>query len=210
MEYLLEGNRAVATGGEPAISARGKAVVILGGGDTGSDCLGTALRQGARSVHQFEILARPPEARDASTPWPLWPLQLRSSHAHEEGGIRDWNLSTTAFEGAEGRVRKLRAQRVSLREGRFTPVAGVPEAFLDAELVLLAMGFAGPERPGLIQELGVTLTPRGAVAVDDNWMTSRPGVFAAGDAARGASLIVWAIAEGRKMAASVDAYISKV
>jgi glutamate synthase (NADPH/NADH) small chain len=207
MDYLVHQNKARAGGPATPISAHGKHVVILGGGDTGSDCLGTAHRQGARSVHQFEILPRPPESRDASTPWPLWPMQLRSSHAHEEGGLRDWNVSTVEFVGQEGSVKKLRAQRVSLREGRFAPVAG-SDFELDADLVLLAMGFSGPVRQGLVERLGLRLDARGAIATDAEFMTSEAGVFAAGDAKRGASLIVWAIAEGRKMAAAVDRYIA--
>jgi glutamate synthase (NADPH/NADH) small chain len=203
MDYLIEGNR-----GGSAISAAGKNVVILGGGDTGSDCLGTVLRQGAKSVHQFEILPRPPAARDTSTPWPMWPLQLRSSHAHEEGGVRDWSLSTEEFLGKDGRVTGLRARQVSLSGGKFVPVAGAPGVELACDLVLIAAGFTGPVRAGLLEELGVSLSSRGNVVVDESFMTSVPGVFASGDTTRGASLIVWAIAEGRRMAAGMDAYVS--
>jgi glutamate synthase (NADPH/NADH) small chain len=209
MDYLVGQNRVVA--GDAAqperISAQGKNVIIIGGGDTGSDCLGTAHRQGAKSVRQFEILARPPESRDGSTPWPLWPMQLRTSHAHEEGGMRDWNVSTVAFRGEGGQVKKLQAERVVLRDGRFTSVEGSGFEF-DADLVLLALGFSGPYRSELLEKLDVKLDARGAVAVDAGFMTSQPGVFAAGDAKRGASLIVWAIAEGRKMAASIDRYLA--
>lgn len=209
MDFLVGQNRTIAGNADlrERISAQGKNVIILGGGDTGSDCLGTALRQGAKSIRQFEILPRPPESRDTSTPWPLWPMQLRTSHAHEEGGIRDWNVSTVAFLGESGHVKCLQAERVVLREGRFAPVEGSGFDF-DADLVLLALGFAGPSCGAWIEKLGVKLDARGAIAVNSGFMTSRAGVFAAGDAKRGASLIVWAIAEGRKMAASVDQYLS--
>ncbi len=205
MDYLIEGNRATGgapgQGAGPAITAAGKNVVILGGGDTGSDCLGTVLRQGAKSVHQFEILPRPPAARDSSTPWPLWPLQLRTSHAHEEGGMRDWSLSTEEFLGKDGRVTGLRARQVSMVGGKFAPVSGAPGVELACELVLIAAGFTGAVSAGLLDELGVKLSDRGNVAVDERFMTSVPGIFSSGDATRGASLIVWAIAEGRRMAA---------
>jgi glutamate synthase (NADPH/NADH) small chain len=206
MDYLVQQNQAGADGSTAANAARGKNVIIIGGGDTGSDCLGTAHRQGAKSVHQFEILGRPPEARDPSTPWPLWPMQLRTSHAHEEGGLREWNISATELLGQNGAVKKLRAQRVTLKEGRFAPVEG-SELELDADLILLALGFSGPTRQGLLAQLGLRLDSRGAIEVNADFMTSEPGIFAAGDAKRGASLIVWAIAEGRKMAAAVDRFL---
>lgn len=192
------------------IDARDKDVVIIGGGDTGSDCGGTCMRQGARSVRQFELLPQPPHARDESTPWPMWPMQLRTSHAHEEGVGRDWCVSTTAFTGDDGRVRELHAVRVEpeTRDGRvtFTAVPG-SEFRVKADLVLLAMGFTGPRRDGLLETLGVELTPSGAVRTDGEHGTSVPGVFAAGDVRRGASLIVWAIREGRDAARAIHAYL---
>jgi glutamate synthase (NADPH/NADH) small chain len=214
MDYLtLQNHRsegdAVAEG--DFISARGKNVVIIGGGDTGADCLGTAHRQGARSVTQFEILPRPPEERDPrSNPWPLWPNIFRVSSAHEEGGAREYSVNTTHFSGADGRVSTLHAVRVEMvtEAGRasFRPIPGT-EYELAADLVLLAMGFLGPRREGLLTDLGVKLTDRGNVWRDANWMTSVPGVFAAGDMQRGQSLIVWAIAEGRSAARGVDLYL---
>jgi glutamate synthase (NADPH/NADH) small chain len=193
-----------------AIDARGKHVVIIGGGDTGSDCGGTCVRQGARSVRQFELLPQPPKDRSDTTPWPMWPMQLRSSHAHDEGCERDWSVSTTSFSGIGGRVRYLHAMRVApeTRDGRttFAPVAGSEFQVL-ADLVLLAMGFTGPRRDGLLSQLGVELTETGSVRTDEAHRTSVPGVFAAGDVRRGASLIVWAIREGRDAAAGVDAYL---
>jgi len=201
MEFLTQQNRRVAGDGEPlggGISARGRHVVVIGGGDTGSDCVGTCHRQGAASVTQLELLPQPPEARDPSTPWPLWPMQLRTSHAHEEGGQRTWSVSTTRLSGDEGAVRRLHGVR--LDDGA---------AFqLDADLVLLAMGFTGPHRDGLLDALGVRLDARGAVATDARHRTSVEGVFAAGDVRRGASLIVWAIREGRDAARAIDAYVT--
>ena len=193
------------------ISAEGKDVVIIGGGDTGADCLGTVHRQGARSVSQLELLPRPPEARAASNPWPLWPNIFRVSSAHEEGGERLYSISTGHFSGdGEGNVKKLHGSQVEMvtENGRpsFKPVPG-SEFELDADLVLLAMGFVGPQRNGLLDELGVKMTERGTVARDGNWMTSVPGVFTAGDMQRGQSLIVWAIAEGRSCARGVDTYL---
>jgi glutamate synthase (NADPH/NADH) small chain len=196
-----------------AIDARGKHVVIIGGGDTGSDCAGTCLRQGARSVRQFELLPQPPKERSESTPWPMWPMQLRTSHAHEEGCEREWSLSTTAFSGAGGRLRYLHAVRVipeSRGDGRmqFTPVAGSDFQTI-ADLVLLAMGFTGPRHDGLLNQLGVELTASGTVRTDETHRTTVPGVFATGDARRGASLIVWAIREGRDAAEGIDAFLRK-
>jgi glutamate synthase (NADPH/NADH) small chain len=193
------------------ISAAGKRVVIIGGGDTGADCLGTVLRQGATSVHQFELLPRPPQSRDAGNPWPEWPNVFRVSTAHEEGGERVFSVSTQKFSGDEsGRLTHLHAVTVErmTRDGRvsFEPVAGT-EVVMDVDLVLLAMGFAGPEPGGLLEGLGVKFTDRGNVWADDRWMTSVPGVFTAGDMQRGQSLIVWAIAEGRSAAQGVDAYL---
>jgi glutamate synthase (NADPH) small chain len=192
------------------ISARGKHVIIIGGGDTGADCLGTAHRQGAQSVHQLELLTRPPDSRLANNPWPLWPNIFRVSAAHEEGGERLYAVSTERFTGSEGRVKALHGTQIEIssRDGRleFTPV---PDSSftLNADLVLLAMGFLGPERGGMLDQLGVKMTERGNVWRDASWMTSVPGVFAAGDMQRGQSLIVWAIAEGRSAARGVDAYL---
>jgi glutamate synthase (NADPH/NADH) small chain len=189
-----------------AISAEGKRVIILGGGDTGADCLGTSLRQGAKSVHQFEIMPKPPEERAGSTPWPLWPLQLRTETSHEEGGVRDWGINSISFTGdAKGNVTALNAVRVGPPPS-FTPVAG-SEFTLEADLVLLAMGFLGPVRNGMIEQLGLALDPRGNVLANSEYMTSVDGIFAAGDMRRGQSLVVWAISEGRKAAAAVDRYL---
>ena len=193
------------------ISAQGKRVVIIGGGDTGADCLGTVHRQGALSVHQFELLPRPPDARAPENPWPLWPNIFRVSPAHEEGGDRVYAVSTQRFTGdATGHVEQLHAVNVEMiREGGrldFKPVTGT-EFTLDVDLVLLAMGFVGPERKGPVDELGVKLSERGNVWRDQSWMTSVPGVFTCGDMQRGQSLIVWAIAEGRSCARGVDLYL---
>ncbi len=207
MEYLPLANRAVAGGISPAISARGRHVVIIGGGDTGADCLGTAHRQGALSVTQLEIMPRPPRSRPASQPWPTYPMIYRVSSAHEEGGERVYRVSTQEFlAGPTGRVRALRLVEVEFAGGRFQPVPGTDRE-LPCDLVLLAMGFAGADSRGLITGLGVEMDARGNVARDDNYATSVPGVFAAGDVGRGQSLIVWAIAEGRSAAAAVDAYL---
>ena len=193
------------------ITAAGKHVVIIGGGDTGADCLGTVHRQGAASVHQFEILPRPPEVRDESTPWPTWPLMFRTSSAHEEGGERVFAVNTVEFLGTEsGQVRALRAGEVvmSMVDGRprFDPVEGT-EFELPCELVLLALGFSGPE-PELAASLGTSLTPRGTILRTSSYETDEPGVFVCGDAGRGQSLIVWAIAEGRSAAMHVDRFLS--
>ena len=221
MEYLPQANRAVAaslvSGGgpaspgpvpEPPISARGKHVVIIGGGDTGADCLGTAHRQGARSVTQLEILPRPSGARPAQQPWPTYPMIYRVTSAHEEGGERVYAVSTKEFlADPAGRVRALRLAEVELSDGRFAEVPGT-ERELPCELVLLAMGFTGAQREGLLTDLGVDFDARGNVSRDATFATSVPGVFVAGDMGRGQSLIVWAIAEGRAAAAAVDAYLS--
>src|SRR5437588_356581 len=205
MEYLPIGNH-VQEGDlpEPTITAAGKRVVIIGGGDTGADCLGTVHRQGALSVHQFEILPRPPDSRAPTNPWPTWSNVFRVSSAHEEGGDRVYSVNTERFVGDEhGNVRALVAHQVEFVNGRFEKVEGT-DFDLPCELVLLAMGFVGPEREGLIEQLGVELDQRGNVARDASYMTSVPGVFACGDMGRGQSLIVWAIAEGRACAAYVD------
>ena len=214
MELLEQQNRRVAGDViDPAasVSARGKRVVVIGGGDTGSDCVGTCHRQGAAEVFQFELLPMPPRHRDESTPWPLWPMQLRTSHAHEEGGRREWSVSTTAFSGCDGQVRKLHAVRVELEtdaDGRRSMRELPDSAFeLDVDLVLLAMGFTGPVRDGALAELGVGLDTRGNVATGPSHMTNVDGVFAAGDARLGASLIVWAIREGRDAARGIGAYL---
>ncbi|HTX77086.1 MAG TPA: glutamate synthase subunit beta [Terracidiphilus sp.] len=188
-----------------AINARGKRVLIIGGGDTGADCLGTSHRQGPLSVHQWEIMPRPPESRAAQTPWPLWPLQLRTEGAHEEGGLRDWAINSIRFTGDEhGNVKQVHAVRVG-PPPKFEAVEG-SEFTLDVDLVLLAMGFLGPVKNGMIDQLGLALDPRGNVATTD-FRTSVESIFAAGDMRRGQSLVVWAIAEGRKAAAAVNKYL---
>ncbi len=209
MEFLPQQNRRVAGDRvDRQILATGKNVVIIGGGDTGADCLGTSHRQRAASVTQFEIMPMPPGERASSTPWPLWPLQLRVESSHEEGGKRDWSVATTRFTGDEnGNVTQLHAVRVGPPPA-FEPIAGT-EFSLDVDLVLLAMGFTGPVRGGLLEQLGVALDARGNVAAGDDFQTSVPGVFAAGDLRRGQSLVVWAIAEGRKAAAGVDDYLKR-
>ncbi|MBI3596732.1 MAG: glutamate synthase subunit beta [Nitrospirae bacterium] len=214
MDYLTQQNKINAGDAiDPAVrvTAKDKRVVIIGGGDTGSDCLGTTHRQGAKDVYQFELLPQPPATRSPSTPWPLWPMMLRSSHAHEEGCKREWSVSTKRFSGQNGRVTKLQAVRVEMKTdptGRtqFVEMPGT-EFELETDLVLLAMGFTGPVREGLLADLGVKLDARGNVAVDENQMTSVDGVFAAGDMKRGASLIVWAIREGRDAAKGIDQYL---
>ncbi len=208
MDYLTQQNKVNAGDSLLAeqITAKDKRVVIIGGGDTGSDCLGTTHRQGCKDVHQFELLPEPPPQRAESTPWPLWPMQLRTSHAHEEGCDRQWSVSTTRFSGDNGQVTKLHAHQVSFDGGKFIPVPGT-EFDMEVDLVLLAMGFTGPVKNGLLDSLGVEYDARGNVAADQNFMTDKEGIFAAGDTKRGASLIVWAIAEGRKAAAGIDAYL---
>ncbi len=209
MEFLPQQNRRC-LGDEveaaTAILAGGKRVVIIGGGDTGADCLGTCHRQKPLSVHQFEIMPKPPDERSPQTPWPMWPMQLRTEAAHEEGGVRDWSIATTGFSGVGGEVKKLHAVRVGAAP-RFEPVAG-SDFTIEADLILIAMGFLGPVKAGMIEQLGVALDTRGNVKTDANYMSSVPGVFAAGDMRRGQSLVVWAIAEGRKAAAAVDAHLT--
>jgi len=212
MEYLpwankvQQGDPVIDENGQPPITAKDKKVVIIGGGDTGADCLGTAHRQGAASIHQFEIMPRPPETRADSTPWPTYPLMFRVSSAHEEGGERVFSVNTEKFVGHEGKVTGLRAHEVVMKDGKFEKVED-SDFELEADLVLLAMGFVGPEKPGLLTDLGVDLTERGNVARDNEFATSVPGVFVAGDMGRGQSLIVWAIAEGRAAAKGVDRYL---
>jgi glutamate synthase (NADPH/NADH) small chain len=208
MEYLPLSNR-VQQGDVPesAITASGRKVVIIGGGDTGADCLGTAHRQGATEIHQLEIMPRPPDLRADSTPWPLWPLMYRTSSAHEEGGERVFSVNTERFLGNDvGNVQALKAHEVAMVDGRFKKVEGT-DFEIGCDLVLLAMGFTGPERSPLLVGLEVELTDRGNVGRDDGWATNVDGVFVAGDMGRGQSLIVWAIAEGRSCAAAVDRWL---
>jgi glutamate synthase (NADPH/NADH) small chain len=214
MDYLTQQNRRCAgddLGDQPMLTAAGKRVVIIGGGDTGADCLGTVHRQDARSVHQFELLPRPPETRDEANPWPQWPQVFRVSSAHEEGGERLYSVSTTEFVGdSEGRLQGLSGVSVMpVQENGRMMFKSVPgsDFTLECELVLLAMGFTGPERSA-IDQLGAKVTDRGTVWRDEAWMTSVPGVFTAGDMQRGQSLIVWAIAEGRSAARGVDQWLS--
>jgi glutamate synthase (NADPH/NADH) small chain len=208
MEFLPWANRVQQGDLEAApITAQGKRVVIIGGGDTGADCLGTSHRQGAISVHQFEIMPRPPQDRPESNPWPTWPFIFRTSSAHEEGGERIFAVNTERFIGdGAGNVTALVAHEVEMVNGRFTKVEG-SDFELPCDLVLLAMGFTGPERNELINGLGVELTDRGTVGRDDSWASNVDGVFVAGDVGRGQSLIVWAIAEGRSAASAVDEWL---
>ena len=215
MDFLPQQNKRVA--GDPGIVAdpsrwkepilaAGKRVVIIGGGDSGADCLGACHRQKAASVHQLEIMPKPPEERSPTTPWPLWPLQLRQETSHEEGGVREWAVATTRFTGDEdGNVKQLHAVRVGPPPS-FEPVPGT-EITIDADLVLLAMGFLGPLRSGMIEQLGVALDERGNVATE-HYMSSVQGVFAAGDMRRGQSLVVYAIAEGRNAARAIDKFLT--
>jgi glutamate synthase (NADPH/NADH) small chain len=211
MDFLAQQNRRCAgdrVDSKEEIVATGKRVVILGGGDTGADCLGTAHRQRALSVHQFEIMPLPPTERSPQTPWPLWPLMRRTESSHEEGGIRDWGVSTVGFSGDDqGRVTRLHAVRVGPPPG-FEPIPD-SEFALEVDLVLLALGFTGPVQGGMLDQLGVALDSRGNVAAAGDYGTSVPGIFAAGDMRRGQSLIVWAIAEGRNAARSINHFLTK-
>jgi glutamate synthase (NADPH/NADH) small chain len=217
MDFLTEQNRRCEGDDVPesqSISAARKHVIIIGGGDTGADCLGTVHRHGAASVAQLELLPTPPAQRAEENPWPQWPHIFRTSSAHEEGGERVYAVATTGFvSDANGRVRALTGHRVErvVRDGR-TLFEPVPESAFEmrADLVLLAMGFVGPEQSRLLTDLGVSFTPRGTVDRDDRWMTRVPGVFAAGDMQRGQSLIVWAIADGREAARGIDQYLSRL
>jgi len=214
MDYLEQQNRVVA-GSAPAdadLDARGRDVIILGGGDTGADCLGTALRQDARSVRQIELLPQPPEQRRENNPWPQWPLVDRLSPAHEEGGQREFGVLTKRLEGERGGLTTLHAIRVdvSQRAGGDLDIREIPgtEVSLAADMLLLALGFTGPQADTLVEELGAATDQRGNIAIDDRFMTSIDGLFCAGDARRGQSLIVWAIADGREAARAVDSYLS--
>jgi glutamate synthase (NADPH/NADH) small chain len=217
MDYLIQQNKRIA--GESLeqqreITAKNKSVVVLGGGDTGSDCLGTALRQGASKVHQFEIMPRPPDTRSHTTPWPMWPLVLQESSSHKEGGVRRWSMATTDFVGANGKVTKLKCAEVDweVPEGKKNPVpVECPgTAFeVDADLVLLALGFIGPGKSLLVDELQLDLDPRGFVRCDENNMTTQAGVFAAGDMTLGASLVVHAIRDGMNAAQNVMKYLRR-
>ncbi|CAN5400753.1 glutamate synthase subunit beta [soil metagenome] len=212
MEYLPWANRVqngdpvLGADGEPPISSKDKKVVIIGGGDTGADCLGTAHRQGAASVHQFEIMPRPPEERADSTPWPTYPLMFRVSSAHEEGGERVFSVNTEAFVGKDGHVTALKVHEVQMKQGKFEKVEG-SDFELEADRVFLAMGFVGPEKEGLLTDLGVEFSERGNVARGADFQSTVPGVFVAGDMGRGQSRIVWAIAGGRAAAAAVDTFL---
>jgi glutamate synthase (NADPH/NADH) small chain len=210
MDFLPQQNKKIAGDHvDGQILATGKRVVIIGGGDTGADCLGTSHRQNAKSVLQFEIMPMPPAERHSSTPWPLWPLQLRVESAHEEGGTRDWAASTTKFTGDEnGNVKELHGIRVG-PPPKFEAVPG-SEFKIETDLVLLAMGFTGPVKPGMIEHFGVELDARGNVATKGNYMSSVPGIFAAGDMRRGQSLVVWAIAEGRSAAKTMSEYLQSL
>ncbi|MCC6265772.1 MAG: glutamate synthase subunit beta [Bryobacterales bacterium] len=210
MEFLPQQNKRVSkeeTGyNEGEITATGKHVIIIGGGDTGADCFGTSARQRAKSITQLELFPKPPAERAASTPWPMWPLRLRTETSHEEGGERVWSVNTMSFSGdANGNVTQLHGVRVGAPP-KFEPEAG-GEFSLPADLVLLAMGFLGPKPGGIADQLGYELDARGNAKADANYMTTAPGVFAAGDVRRGQSLVVWAIAEGRSAAHAVDTYL---
>ena len=207
MEFLPQQNKLNAGDAvEDQIRATGKHGIIIGGGDTGADCLGTCHRQKPKSVEQFEIMPEPPAERSPSTPWPLWPLQLRSESSHEEGGVRNWAVATTKFTGDEnGNVKLLHGVRVG-PPPKFEPIPGT-DFTMPAELVLLAMGFLGPIREGMVEELGVKLDARSNIATDSNYMSSVPGIFSAGDMRRGQSLVVWAISEGRRTARAVDLFL---
>jgi glutamate synthase (NADPH/NADH) small chain len=214
MDYLVQQNRRVAgerVHARPEITARGRKVIIIGGGDTGADCLGNVIREQCTDVQQLYIYPQPPDTRPEGNPWPQWPLILRTYPAHDEGGSREFGLMVTSFEGENGAVRSIRAARVEARRENgnrtFVPIPG-EAVHLDADLVLIAIGYEGATRSTLLDELAVTFDHAGNVAVDQSFACATPGVFAAGDAVRGASLIVWAIADGRAAARSCDAYLT--
>jgi len=207
MEYLPGANRVQEGDYEQApIDVAGQHVIVIGGGDTGADCLGTAIRQGAASITQLEIMPTPPDTRPEAAPWPTYPMVYRVSSAHEEGGTREYAVSTQRFIGTD-KVEAIELVTVEFKDGAFVPVEGSVRT-LPADAVFLAMGFVGPEHGSLIDQFDVALDPRGNVARDEFYMTNQPGVFVAGDAGRGQSLIVWAIAEGRSAAAHVDRYLT--
>ncbi len=209
MDFLEQQNRRVAGQAIPehvSLTATRKKVLVIGGGDTGSDCIGTSNRQGASSVTNIEIMPKPPETRDSSTPWPQWPLMLRTSSSHDEGCARDFAVLTESFSGSDGQVERAHCVRVELKDGKFEKVAG-SEFTIEAGLVLLALGFVYPQPEGLLEQLGATRNARGNLVVDGSFQTSVPGVFAAGDCQRGQSLVVWAIADGRKAARAIDTYL---
>ena len=206
LEFLIPQNKEVAGDGRNPISASGKHVVIIGGGDTGSDCVGTSNRHGALSVTQFEVMPRPPEQENKPLVWPNWPIKLRTSSSHEEGAQRDWSIVTKGFSGNNGKVEKLRAVRVEWKDGKMIEIAG-SEFEMKADLVLLAMGFVSPEQK-VLDAFGVEKDARGNIKADtENYSTNRKKVFAAGDMRRGQSLVVWAIREGRQCARAVDEYL---
>jgi glutamate synthase (NADPH/NADH) small chain len=209
MEYLPWGNKqALGEIDQPLINAAGKDVVILGGGDTGADCLGTAIRQGAKSVTQLEIMPRPTEERPTNQPWPTYPMIYRVSSAHEEAGDRIYSVSTQEFvKNSAGELTGIKLIETKFENGKFEQVAG-SEKIIPADLVFLAMGFTGPEQSVLLKQLEVEVDDRGNIKRDDQYSTATEGVFVCGDAGRGQSLIVWAIAEGRSAAASVDLYLT--
>ena len=215
LDYLQQQNRRVSgdwLGGARSIHARGRHVIVIGGGDTGSDCVGTANRQGAASVTQFELLPMPPDERPVHQPWPYYPMILRTSSSHEEGALRHWSVLTKAFEGTEACVKQLRTTGIRAEHGEsgrlvFTEVPGT-EQVRAADLVLLAIGYTGPEQGRMVSELGLAIDARGNLRTQGSYQTGVPGIFAAGDARRGQSLVVWAISEGREAARSADAYLS--
>jgi glutamate synthase (NADPH/NADH) small chain len=212
MEFLTCQNRVVSGEAETLTpNAHGKRVIVIGGGDTGSDCIGTSHRQGAVSVVNFELLPQPGEDRPESQPWPLWPMRLRTSSSHEEGGNRHWSIHTKRFIGDGGRIQALETVEVEWieaagRPSRFRETPG-SEKIWPADLVLLALGFAGPEEDTIVAQLGLEIDEHGNIPTDGNYMTRHPGVFAAGDSRRGQSLIVWAISEGREAARCVDLFL---
>jgi glutamate synthase (NADPH/NADH) small chain len=211
MDYLPLANRALADGSDPqevSISAYDKNVIIIGGGDTGADCLGTAIRQGAKKITQLEILARPTDARPDNQPWPTFPMTYKVTSAHEEGGERLYAVSTQRFLGSDGKVSAIELTEVAWVDGKLTVQEG-SEITLDADLVLLAMGFTGPEKTPLLTQLNLEVDGRGVVTRNPDYSTTNSGVFVCGDAGRGQSLIVWAIAEGRSAAASIDAFLNQ-
>jgi glutamate synthase (NADPH/NADH) small chain len=216
MQFLTQQNRRTAGDEIPdaeAIHAEGKSVVVLGGGDTGADCVGTAIRQGARFVKQLEIMPRPPDTRAADNPWPQWPRIFRTGSSQEEGCQREFSVTTNAFEGSAGKVERLKCSRVEWQRDdhglwHMQEIAG-SQFTIEADLVLLALGFLGQEDNPLIQHLGVELDSRGNVATNQSLATSVPGIYAAGDANRGPSLVAWAIDEGRRSAEAIDRYLQE-